>query len=273
MSENTLIVFTSDNGGERFSNTWPFVGQKMDLLEGGIRVPLLARWPARMTAGAVCDTPSLTMDWSATFLAAAGVDAHADYPLDGISLLPLMQDQSWMPERDLAWRMKHREQKALIRGDWKYLQIEGIEYLFTSATTRASAPICVIVSPGNWPSCAAPGSTGIRSCRRFPRKPRSRWCSPRQTCPRPASELRRPQAHRPADGLFLSAPRQRACTHFQIPDWCKTGKTGHGGALQKRTILVQSVRPQTGWRKLRSVIVKTRSFCTGSYGPLPVLGL
>jgi arylsulfatase A-like enzyme len=41
-----------------------------------------------------------------------------------------MQDQSWMPERDLAWRMKHREQKALIRGDWKYLQIEGIEYLF-----------------------------------------------------------------------------------------------------------------------------------------------
>jgi arylsulfatase A-like enzyme len=130
MSENTLIVFTSDNGGERFSNTWPFVGQKMDLLEGGIRVPLLARWPARMTAGAVCDTPSLTMDWSATFLAAAGVAAHADYPLDGISLLPLMQDQSWMPERDLAWRMKHREQKALIRGDWKYLQIEGIEYLF-----------------------------------------------------------------------------------------------------------------------------------------------
>ena len=134
LSENTLIVFTSDNGGERFSNTWPFVGQKMDLLEGGIRVPLLARWPARMTAGAVCDTPSLTMDWSATFLAAAGVSADADYPLDGISLLPLMQDQSWMPERDLAWRMKHREQKALIRGDWKYLQIEGIEYLFNIAS-------------------------------------------------------------------------------------------------------------------------------------------
>src|SRR5690606_919849 len=108
----------------------PFVGQKMDLLEGGIRVPLLARWPARMAAGAVCNTPNLTMDWSTTFLAAAGVDAHPDYPQDGISLLPLMQDQSWEPERDLAWRMKHRAQKALIRGDWKYLQIEGIEYLF-----------------------------------------------------------------------------------------------------------------------------------------------
>ena len=111
MSENTLIVFTSDNGGERFSNNWPFVGQKMDLLEGGIRVPLLARWPARMTAGAVCDTPNLTMDWSTTFLAAAGVNAHPDYPQDGISLLPLMQDPRWTPERDLAWRMKHRDQK------------------------------------------------------------------------------------------------------------------------------------------------------------------
>jgi hypothetical protein len=180
----------------------------MDLLEGGIRVPLLARWPARMTAGAVCDTPSLTMDWSATFLAAAGVAAHADYPLDGISLLPLMQDQSWMPERDLAWRMKHREQKALIRGDWKYLQIEGIEYLFHIGNDPRERANLRDREPRSWPSCAAPGSTGIRTCRRFRRKPRSRWCSPRQTCPRPASELRRPQAHRPADGLFLPAPRQ-----------------------------------------------------------------
>lgn len=45
------VVFTSDNGGERFSDNWPFVGQKMDLLEGGIRVPLIARWPARVKPG------------------------------------------------------------------------------------------------------------------------------------------------------------------------------------------------------------------------------
>lgn len=131
--DNTLIVFTSDNGGERFSNNWPFIGQKMDLLEGGIRVPLVARWPERMPAGAVSDTPNLTMDWSATFLAAAGVDGHADYPLDGVSLLPLMEDGTWNPERDLCWRMKHRAQRALVRGDWKYLQIEGVEYLFNVA--------------------------------------------------------------------------------------------------------------------------------------------
>ncbi|MDA8523722.1 sulfatase family protein [Acidovorax sp. NCPPB 4044] len=130
LADNTLVVFTSDNGGERFSNNWPFVGQKMDLLEGGIRVPLLARWPARIAAGSVSDTPSLTMDWTATFLAAAGVQAHPDYPLDGTSLLPLFGDPAWNPERDLCWRMKHRGQRALVRGRHKYLVVDGVEYLF-----------------------------------------------------------------------------------------------------------------------------------------------
>ena len=46
LADNTLVVFTSDNGGERFSKNWPFVGGKMDFLEGGLRVPLVARWPA-----------------------------------------------------------------------------------------------------------------------------------------------------------------------------------------------------------------------------------
>jgi len=133
MADNTLVVFTSDNGGERFSNNWPFVGQKMDLLEGGIRVPLLARWPARIAAGGVSDTPNLTMDWTATFLEAAGAQAQADYPLDGRSLLPLFAEPQWNPERDLCWRMKHRAQRALVRGDWKYLQVEGVEYLFNVA--------------------------------------------------------------------------------------------------------------------------------------------
>lgn len=129
-ARNTLVVFTSDNGGERFSNNWPFVGQKMDLLEGGLRVPLLARWPARIRAGGRSDTAVITMDWTRTFLDAAGVAPRPDYPLDGESLLPLFDDPSTALERGLFWRMKHRGQRAAMRGDWKYLQVDGHEYLF-----------------------------------------------------------------------------------------------------------------------------------------------
>ncbi|BFO53407.1 sulfatase [Acidovorax sacchari] len=130
MDENTLVVFTSDNGGERFSNNWPLVGQKMDLLEGGIRVPLIARWPARMPAGSVSDIPNMTMDWTATLLDAAGARCHDDYPLDGVSLLPALCDGEPAKTRDLFWRMTHLRQKAVVRGDWKYLQVEENEYLF-----------------------------------------------------------------------------------------------------------------------------------------------
>ena len=150
LADNTLVVFTSDNGGERFSNNWPFVGGKMDLLEGGIRVPLLARWPARIAAAGTSDVPSLTMDWTATFLDAAGVAPHPDYPLDGCSLLPRLAAPGEPPPavqtdaRDLCWRMKHRGQRALVRGDWKYLQMDGVDYLFDLATDpRERANVCV----------------------------------------------------------------------------------------------------------------------------------
>ena len=141
LAENTIVVFTSDNGGERFSNVWPFVGQKMDLLEGGIRVPLLVRWPAAIAAGQVSACPSLTMDWTATMLAAAGVQAHPEYPLDGVDLRPLMADSAWRRPGPLAWRLKHRAQKAFIEDGWKYLSMDGIDYLFdleTDARERAN---------------------------------------------------------------------------------------------------------------------------------------
>jgi arylsulfatase A-like enzyme len=130
VADNTLTVFTSDNGGERFSDNWPFVGEKMDLLEGGIRVPLLAHWPAVIPPGRVTEQIAITMDWPATFLAAAGVAAHKDYPLDGLDLLPLLADPSRTTPRELFWRMKHREQRACRVGTWKYLSVDGIEYLF-----------------------------------------------------------------------------------------------------------------------------------------------
>ncbi|MES2243458.1 MAG: sulfatase-like hydrolase/transferase [Pseudomonadota bacterium] len=130
LADNTLVVFTSDNGGERFSDSWPLVGGKMDLTEGGIRVPWIAHWPAQIAAGQVSEQHCMSMDWSATLLAAAGVPADPDYPLDGVSLLPVLQRPGQRFHRPLYWRMNHRGQRALRDGDWKYLRVDGNDYLF-----------------------------------------------------------------------------------------------------------------------------------------------
>src|SRR4030095_8548372 len=79
-ARRTLVVFTSDNGGERFSYTWPFTGQKCALHEGGIRVPAFVRWPGVLPAGRTTEQVAVTMDWTATILAAAGARPHPDYP-------------------------------------------------------------------------------------------------------------------------------------------------------------------------------------------------
>jgi arylsulfatase A-like enzyme len=130
VARDTLVVFTSDNGGERFSDNWPLVGGKMDLTEGGIRVPWIAHWPAAIGAGGSSEQQCMTMDWSATMLEAAGVAPHPDYPLDGVSLLPVLRDPLHSFERPLYWRMNHRSQRALRRGRWKYLKVDNHEYLF-----------------------------------------------------------------------------------------------------------------------------------------------
>lgn len=130
MADNTLVVFTSDNGGERFSDNWPLVGGKMDLTEGGIRVPWIAHWPKVIGAGGESAQQCMTMDWSATMLDAAGVSADPGYPLDGVSLLPVLRDAKQSFSRPLHWRMNHRDQRAMRDGDWKYLQVDGNEYLF-----------------------------------------------------------------------------------------------------------------------------------------------
>jgi arylsulfatase A-like enzyme len=132
-AENTLVVFTSDNGGERFSDTWPFVGKKMDLLEGGIRVPLLAAWPAVIRRGGVTPQLAITMDWVGTFFAAAGVKPHPEYPLDGIDLGRVLRDAAAAAPRELFWRMSHRRQRAVRAGEWKYLSMDGYDYLFNLA--------------------------------------------------------------------------------------------------------------------------------------------
>jgi arylsulfatase A-like enzyme len=128
--DNTLVVFTSDNGGERFSDNWPLVGGKMDLTEGGIRVPWIAHWPAMIAPGGVSQQHCMTMDWSATLLELGGATPDAHYPLDGVSLVDVLRDASHTFERPLHWRMNHRGQRAMRQGDWKYLRVDGNDYLF-----------------------------------------------------------------------------------------------------------------------------------------------
>jgi arylsulfatase A-like enzyme len=128
--KDTLVLFTSDNGGERYSNIWPFVGRKWDLLEGGLRVPQIVWWPGHIKAGQVTDQVCITMDLTATCLAAANVAPAADHPLDGKDLLPVLTGQTPAGARTLYWRMANRSQRAVRRGDWKYLKVSDKEFLF-----------------------------------------------------------------------------------------------------------------------------------------------
>ena len=134
LARDTIVVFTSDDGGERFSDNWPLVGGKMDLMEGGIRVPYVVRWPARVAAGNTTDQLAITTDWVPTFFEAAGTSAHPDYPSDGQSLMPVLTDPGAVTERQLFWRMKHNGQKAMRTGPWKYLTVNEHEYLFDVIT-------------------------------------------------------------------------------------------------------------------------------------------
>jgi arylsulfatase A-like enzyme len=119
LADDTLVVFASDNGGERYAFQWPFVGEKGDLEEGGIRVPLILRWPRALAGGQVADVPLITMDLTATLLDATGTEPDPDHPLDGVSLLPWLLDGAPAPERDLLWRTA--TQGALRRGRYKLL--------------------------------------------------------------------------------------------------------------------------------------------------------
>ncbi len=134
LAENTLVVFTSDNGGERFSDNWPLVGGKMDLTEGGIRVPWIVHWPAQVPAGITTAQHGMSMDFSRTLLDAAGVAPAASHAPDGVSLLPVWRNPAARIERPMHWRMNHRGQRALRDGEWKYLRVDGNDYLFNIAS-------------------------------------------------------------------------------------------------------------------------------------------
>lgn len=129
LSENTVIVFTSDNGGERFSDTWPFSGRKTEVLEGGIRVPGIVYWPGTIEAGRTSDVPVMSMDWMPTFLSLAGAEYDTE-KFDGTDVSMVLIEDGALLERPLFWRFKFMDQKAVRLGKYKYVQINGHEFLF-----------------------------------------------------------------------------------------------------------------------------------------------
>jgi arylsulfatase A len=140
IADNTLILFTSDNGAAWEGDIGDLRGGKTDLHEGGIRVPMLARWPGHIPAGTSTDSLANTIDMLPTFCDAAGVTVPADLPVDGISLLPVMKGEAgpdW--ERDtMFWQLnlyrriqRHYDKpqpyatEIARNGKWKMLSVDG----------------------------------------------------------------------------------------------------------------------------------------------------
>jgi len=129
IAENTIVIFTSDNGGERFSDTWPFSGRKTELLEGGVRIPSIIRWPGHVRANTISNQVMISMDWLPTLVAAAGGAPDPSSPPDGMNLGPQLSGAAPV-SRKLFWRYKNNRQEAMRDGDWKYLKILDQTFLF-----------------------------------------------------------------------------------------------------------------------------------------------
>ena len=136
LEENTIVFFTSDNGGAHYIGlpqvNQPFRGWKISFFEGGIHVPYFVKWPARLAAGQTYRAPVHGFDIYATAAAAAGVALPADRPIDGVDLVPFARGErpGMVPHDRLFWRTGHY-QVALVDG-WKLQVTErpGTTWLF-----------------------------------------------------------------------------------------------------------------------------------------------
>lgn len=128
LAENTIIVFSSDNGGPGYIDlpgiNDPYRGWKLSLFEGGIRVPMFVSWPARIAAGTVIDTPVAHIDLTPTLAAAAGAALPAGVEIDGRNILPLAEgaDGFSRPDDAIFWQSGYY--RVVRAGDWK-LQVDG----------------------------------------------------------------------------------------------------------------------------------------------------
>ncbi|MDF2773722.1 MAG: atsA 9 [Geminicoccaceae bacterium] len=136
LTRNTLVIFTNDNGGEWLSRNAPFFHRKGTLWEGGIRVPLIVRWPSALGAGKTSTQVALTMDLTASILAATGTKAPGSYRPDGVNILPVLGGRVPVLERHVFWRIEQpaRRQLAIRSGRWKLLMDGGATFLFDLAS-------------------------------------------------------------------------------------------------------------------------------------------
>ena len=141
LADNTIVVFTSDNGGAGYVGladvNAPYRGWKITYFEGGIRVPLFVKWPARIEAGQAIDIPAAHIDVMPTLMAAASQPLPTDRVIDGANLLPLMTEgeaaQAGWSRQTLFWSSGHN--RIVRHGDWK-LQIAArpeTQWLFNLA--------------------------------------------------------------------------------------------------------------------------------------------
>ena len=125
--DNTLVIFTSDNGGYthygdthfNISSNGPLRGQKTELYEGGHRVPFIASWPGKIPERITSHELVMTMDMFPTFCDLAGANIPADLELDGISIAPHLVNQQPIGKRTVCWKMD--DERAIRKGDWKLL--------------------------------------------------------------------------------------------------------------------------------------------------------
>lgn len=135
LRQDTIVIFTNDNGGEWLSRNTPLFHHKGTVWEGGVRVPAILRWPGHIPAGSVSGQVGITMDLTASILAATRTPVPAEALLDGIDVLPVLEGRVPEIERTLFWRViGNRAQRAVRSGDWKLLFDGGRPMLFNVRT-------------------------------------------------------------------------------------------------------------------------------------------
>jgi arylsulfatase A-like enzyme len=136
LTRDTLVIYTQDNGGEWLSRNAPLFHRKNTVWEGGIRVPAIFKWPGRIPAGKTSAQVGIMMDLTATILAVTNSPVPAEAKLEGMNLLPLLQNGAQRTERTLFWRVttQARRQRAVRQGDWKLVLDAGVPFLYNLAT-------------------------------------------------------------------------------------------------------------------------------------------